>query len=94
MQLSVAITPHSSASSAAIGVCRQVRAVAIDARKVTMPGTQVAPTRVMASISRPTGMGNAESFSGSMVGSIPVATSGKRNHPRVSVTPPITTVAC
>jgi hypothetical protein len=94
MQIRVAIAPQSRASTAATGVCRHASAVAIEARNVTIPGTQVAPTRVMASINRPTGIGNGDSFSGSIVGSMPVAISGIRNQPIVRATPPITTVAC
>ncbi len=94
MHIRVATTPHPTAAQAAPGVSRQVSAVEIDTMSVAMPGIQVAPTRVMATISLVTDSGKADSLSGSMVGSIPVAISGMRNQPSVTATPPITTVAC
>jgi len=94
MQISVATTPQPTAAHAAPGVSRQVSAVAIDTSSVAMPGIQVAPTRVMATINLVTDRGKGDSLSGSMVGSIPVASRGMRNQPSVTATPPMTTVAC
>ena len=71
MHIRVATNPQPTATQAAPGVSRQVSAVAIDTMRVAMPGIQVAPTRVIATISLVTDSGKGDSLSGSMVGSMP-----------------------